>query len=152
MEDRLMALAIRAATADEAGNIERLIERAYAPWLKTIRDLPDVSAGVLPEIEASRLYVVEENKTVSGALNVRHSEKILQVVNVAVDPDAAGRGIGRLLMDFADELARTAGKTKLALSTHKDMRGNVEMYEHLGWSVIAREGEKVLMQRDLSAD
>jgi ribosomal protein S18 acetylase RimI-like enzyme len=58
------------------------------------------------------------------------------ISNLGVFPDLQGKGIGTMLMDRAEEMARKAGLQKCSLIVtfgHKDAR---RLYEHLGYKVI----------------
>ena len=70
-------------------------------------------------------------------------------MNIAVDPDAAGKGVGSALIGALEDTARAAGITDLSLATHRDMPGNVDFYRKLGWSVTGREGNRIMMARHL---
>ena len=115
-------------------------------------DLPDVAEGVIDEIETGRMYVLESDGTIVGLLNAALHQDSLHIMNIAVDPRHGGKGIGKSLLQHAETLAKRAGVKRLALATHKDMGGNVSMYEYLGWHVTGTEGNKVLMQRELDPD
>lgn len=63
---------------------------------------------------------------------------------LAVDPEAQGRGAGRLLAEACIERARAAGRARLVLHTTPAMTAAHRMYERLGF---ARTPD-----RDLAAD
>jgi len=147
-----MKQTIRTATADDADRIRRVIESAYANWTERLPDLPDVAAGVVGEIETGQMHVLVSDGSVAGVLNAAQHDDALHIMNIAVDPQQSGKGVGKALLAHAETLARRAGIDRLALATHKDMGGNVSMYEHLGWQVTGTEGNKVLMQRNLEID
>ena len=52
---------------------------------------------------------------------------------VGVDPDARGRGIGRILMEACLREAREAGKTFVTLHTTPWMKVAQRMYESMGF-------------------
>ncbi|MEK6217500.1 MAG: GNAT family N-acetyltransferase [Boseongicola sp.] len=147
-----MTDAIRTATADDADKIRQVIESAYAIWIKRLPDLPDVASGASGEIEAGRMHVLEIGGVVAGVLNADTHHDTLHVMNIAVEPKHSGKGVGRALIAHAETLAKHARVHRLALATHKDMGGNVSMYEHLGWHVTGTKGNKVLMQRNLDSE
>ena len=58
------------------------------------------------------------------------------ISNLGVFPELQGKGIGTMLMEYAEELARKAGLHKSSLIVtfgHKNAR---HLYEHLGYKVI----------------
>ncbi len=147
-----MAQIVRTANSQDAEKIRRVIENSYSDWTERLHDLPDVSAGVIDEIDAGRMFVLELGGSVVGVLNAAPHDDAFHVMNIAVDPECGGKGVAKALLARAEELAKSANVTHLALATHKDMAGNVSMYEHLGWHVTGTEGNKVLMQRKLDQD
>ena len=147
-----MEQTIRTATTKDADKIRQVIESAYAYWTERLPDLPDVAAGVIGEIEAGRMHVLESDSSVVGVLNAAQHHNAFHIMNVAVDPQHGGNGVGKALLAHAETLARRAGVIRLALATHKDMGDNVSRYEHLGWQTTGTEGNKVLMQRKLDSD
>lgn len=55
------------------------------------------------------------------------------------DP-AKGKGLGRRLMETAENFARTAGYRGLYLETHTNLQEAIGMYEHLGFRQIEKPG------------
>jgi GNAT superfamily N-acetyltransferase len=56
----------------------------------------------------------------------------------AVDPDHQGRGIGRLLMETAEQRAAEIGAAEIALSTPEPAAWLVAMYERHGYAIVER--------------
>jgi len=54
---------------------------------------------------------------------------------LAVDPDLHGRGIGRLLMDRAEQRLLEVGCPKINLQIRVGNSGAVEFYERLGYTI-----------------
>lgn len=65
----------------------------------------------------------------------------LHVENIAVHPDAQGRGTGRALMGFAQDHARILGLTQISLYTNAKMTGPLALYPKLGYVEIDRRVE-----------
>ncbi|MES0882776.1 GNAT family N-acetyltransferase [Roseibium sp. SCP14] len=61
--------------------------------------------------------------------------------NVAVDPSAAGRGIGKLLIGYCEEAARREGLGSIRLYTNEKMTENLAIYPHLGFAETERRSE-----------
>ena len=58
--------------------------------------------------------------------------------NVAVSPEAQGAGLGRRLMEFAEQQARARGISRMTLYTHEVMTENLAIYAHLGYRETSR--------------
>jgi ribosomal protein S18 acetylase RimI-like enzyme len=74
---------------------------------------------------------------------------------VAVDPAAQGTGLGRRLMDFAEEQARHMGLTRLWLCTKEVMTESASLYNHLGYREFDRRREagydRIFMEKMLAS-
>jgi len=77
-------------------------------------------------------------------------DDVFHIANIAVHPNTQGMGLGAALMATAEDEANNRNCTKLRLATHKDMPENVAYYSRLGWSEVAREGNKVLMEKSIT--
>ncbi|HET6521025.1 MAG TPA: GNAT family N-acetyltransferase, partial [Geminicoccaceae bacterium] len=62
----------------------------------------------------------------------------LHVENVAVAPEAQGRGLGRALMAFAEAEARRRGHGEIRLYTHQRMVETPPFYAALGYAETGR--------------
>jgi ribosomal protein S18 acetylase RimI-like enzyme len=76
------------------------------------------------------------------------------VDNVAVDPEAQGTGLGRLLLDVADQRAHAAGLSRVRLYTNAAMHENLHYYPRQGFIEIDRrldEGyDRVFYERQIT--
>ncbi|WP_209000445.1 GNAT family N-acetyltransferase [Labrenzia sp. DG1229] len=140
---------IRKAKMQDVAALKRCIERAYAPVKARLSDLPDVSAGLEEDIATKTVLVTETGGKISGCIILNLDGVPAQLENVAVDPDFKGLGLGRKLMEKAEEFACKSGATAIQLATHANMPENVSLYSHLGWSETLRTGNKIMMKKDL---
>jgi ribosomal protein S18 acetylase RimI-like enzyme len=89
-----------------------------------------------------------------GVLVMRRVEHAMFIENVAVRPGHQGQGLGRRLMAFAEEAARTAGLSELRLYTNELMLENVAFYCRLGYVETARRLDagfrRVFMRKTLA--
>jgi len=139
---------IRAAGPDDATALKRCIQAAYAVYDGRIDDLPDVAGGIAEDIRDRSVWVaVQGGRILGGGILVMG--EAAHLTNVAVHPDAGGKGIGRALIDRIEAVARQAGYSELRLATHVRIPENVVLYERLGWRQTAREGNKILMAKPL---
>ncbi len=142
---------IRPATAQDAGPLGRCIEAAYEIYAGRVTDLPAVSDGVDQHIENDLVFVAVGDGAVIGGLVLVPGDDAMLLANVAVDPACTGMGLGRALIELAEAQCREHGLSVLKLSTHVDMAENVALYEHLGWRETGRSGNKVYMEKHLTA-
>ncbi len=149
MKDRPLEIEIRPARPEEAKKATALIAAAYAPWRARLDDLPDVTDGVAADIAEGPTLVAVLGGTLAGIAISRVEGGVLHLANLAVAPEAGGRGVGSALVRAVEAEARDRGIAMLRLATHVRMEGNVGFYERLGWHVTDRAGNKVLMARHL---
>jgi ribosomal protein S18 acetylase RimI-like enzyme len=72
------------------------------------------------------------------------AERLLVVHRLAVHPNSEGRGIGRKLMEFVEDMARNGGYEAIRLDAFPQNPRAVSLYENLGYrkagSVVFRKG------------
>ena len=111
--------------------------------------MPDVTDGISEDIDQHLTWVCElDGRIVGGLVLILDGETAL-LANIAVHPEAGGRGIGRALIAAAEAEARAAGASQIDLATHVDMPANLVLYERLGWREVERSGSKVRMSKPL---
>jgi len=82
--------------------------------------------------------VLADGDTVLGMIILVDQPDGLMLENVAVSPEAQGRGVGRRLIDHAEAEARRRGHALIRLYTHATMIENQRMYAHLGYTETER--------------
>jgi GNAT superfamily N-acetyltransferase len=65
----------------------------------------------------------------------------MYVNNLVVDPDAQGKGYGRVLMNCAEDWARAKACTEMALFTNVKMFENLGLYAKMGYDEVERRTE-----------
>lgn len=115
-----------------------------------------MAADFLAHVQAGQTQVAEVDHQVMGYLIAFSREDDYFVENVAVDPDGAGKGIGKALMALAEDQARSAGRGKIVLYTNARMHENFPFYVALGYRttglVVEAGFRRVYFEKDLSAD
>lgn len=125
-----------------------LIDAAYQAYRDQGVALPDVSSGVNEAISAGQVWVIGDGD-LSGVLMLSTDGDDAHLINVAVAPTTRGQGQGSILIRHAIELARAAGCQRVVLATHCDLVDSISLYQHLGWIIFNREGQRVRMVRGL---
>ncbi len=114
-----------------------------------VRDALEVTHELLFERPGNRLFIAEDETGRRAGLlwfgvnrNLITGEEEAWVYNVTVSSDFRGRGLGRLLMEHAEELARSAGFHTLGLmvSAHNEAaRGLYERLEFRATNLVMRK-------------
>ena len=93
-------------------------------------------------VENDYVWVIPKGEDIVGVLVLIVSPERCLLDNVAVSPGCSGRGLGKLLVSFAENKAREMGFGTLVLYTHEKMVENVVIYEKWGYDVFDRIDEK----------
>lgn len=137
-----MTTAIRRADAVDAPAVAALVERAYAPWVAVVGRRPAPMDDDYPaHIAAAEVFLVTTDGTIGGVLVLRDGADHLWLDNVAVEPAWKGRGLGGLLLDFAETQARRRGFAEIRLLTHQCMASNIALYRRRGYAETDRRTE-----------
>ncbi len=97
-----------------------------------------MSADYRALIARDVVYILPGADGPRGLLVAYPDSDALFIENVAVSPREQGRGLGRALLDFAADLARSQGVVVLTLYTNALMIENVHYYGKLGFVETAR--------------
>ena len=137
-----METSIRGGTSSDIEPIRRLVEEAYSLYVPRIGRKPaPMTADYAALVAAGAVMVAELDGDLAGVLVTHPEPAYLLVENVAVAPRHQGRGLGRLLLERAEEQARGLGLTELRLYTNEAMVENLAMYQHLGYVEVGRNVE-----------
>src|SRR5215472_15652848 len=123
---------LRRATPGDLPAIRALIDAAYARYLSRMDKPPaPMSRDYGPSVEAGTTWVT--GSPLTAVLTLYPRDDHMYVENIAVDPSAQGRGLGRALMEFAEQEAARRGLNRMALVTHEAMTENQAIYARLGY-------------------
>lgn len=134
-----MALTVREADRDDVQVLCRLVNEMGGHEIT-----PERMEDRLDLVEASpfdSLYVCEEGGTVVGFFGFRVRENIEEVSRygelsaIAVVPEARGRGVGRFIMKYAEELAEEKACEGTWLVSGLGRKGAHRFYRELGYEV-----------------
>jgi ribosomal protein S18 acetylase RimI-like enzyme len=130
---------IRAAAAADVARIRAIVNAAYRGWIAVIGKPP---GPMLDDYEAlvaqGCAWVTEDAGALRGVLVLMQHDDHLLLDNVAVAPEAQGKGVGRALVAFAEDRARAMPHRTLRLYTHARMESNIALYRRLGFAETHR--------------
>src|SRR6476646_6020382 len=113
---------IRHATSDDLDAIRALVERAYERYIERIGCRPGPMDADYPAlVDAGRVDVAEADGEVAGVIVIEPHPDHVFVDNVAVAIERQGQGIGRALLEHAEDVARANGVSELRLYTNAAM-------------------------------
>ena len=122
-------------TPDQVGAIRDLTLRAYTKWVPITQRKPrPMTADYDLALLEHRFDCLWEGDRLVGLIETVPEGEELLIVNVAVEPECQGRGLGVRLMRHAERIAREAGLSGTRLYTNKLMVANIALYEVLGYA------------------
>jgi N-acetylglutamate synthase-like GNAT family acetyltransferase len=133
---------IRRARPADVDGVRRLVRDAYRVYVPRIgREPAPMGADYHALVAEGAVTVAFEGDVLVGVLVLRPQPSSLLLENIAVAPDAQGRGIGRSLMALAEQRARELGLARVTLYTNEHMTENLSFYAALGYAEIGRHRE-----------
>ncbi len=90
-------------------------------------------------IAAHRFDLIFENETLAALIETVACDDALLIENVAVEPAFQRRGLGRALMEHAEQLALADGLSSVRLYTNARFAENLRLYARLGYTVEREE-------------
>jgi GNAT superfamily N-acetyltransferase len=144
----------RQATMADLPSIQRVIAAAYDKYLGRMDKPPaPLLRDNSPAIEAGAIWVT--GSPVTGLISLTQVDDMILIENVAVHPDMQGKGLGRMLMEFAEQYAAKRQIRRLALYTNEVMTENQALYARLGYQITSRGTEdgyrRVYLEKTLPA-
>ncbi len=91
------------------------------------------------QIGLGQIYVAFYDSSFAGYIVFYPEQGHLHLENVAVLPAQAGQGIGKKLIEYAEEAARNQGLNAVELYTNEAMTENLSMYPKLGYVETERK-------------
>jgi len=143
----MMAPIIRPASSADWPAVERIVRAAYTKYVARIGKPPGpMNDDYAARIAQQAVWLLIASGEIAGILVLLEEDDHLLLDNVAVDPRHQGSGIGRALIDFAEQEARRRGHAEIRLYTHQAMHENIVLYPRLGYEETGR-GEQAGFQR-----
>ena len=153
-------ITIRRATEGDRAFILSLADRLAdfdRPSWRSAREIADGDRRALAsELDApsedNGLFIALRDHQPAGCLlmwtleDYFSGQRHAHISVIAVTREAEGRGVGRALMEYAEQWARTRGHTRLTLSVFESNKRAQALYEHAGFQVEMRRYAKSLSE------
>lgn len=146
---------LRRATLADATAIRDLTRAAYAKWVAVIgREPKPMGADYEAAVRAHRFDLLHAGSELAALIETVDAGDHLLIENVAVSPAHQGRGLGRLLLAHAEEIAVGLGYDRVALYTNQRFEANVALYLRVGYGVDREEpiGDGVVVHMSKALD
>jgi GNAT superfamily N-acetyltransferase len=136
-----MTTTFRKAIPADVPLVASIVDRCYEHYIPVLggqkpRPMTD---DHLARIERGETYLIEDDETEVGVTSMHPADGALHIFNIAILPEAQGRGLLRQVFAFAEDLARAIQAPKLTLFTNALMERNRTIYEHVGFTEVRQE-------------
>lgn len=134
-----------------------MVDSAYSKYIERIGKPPAPMLANYDEmLETHDIFVLEDlaNEIVGSiVLAVDKNTRSVEINNLVISPTAQGRGYGRVLLNCAQDIARSESCSALTLYTNVKMYENLGMYVKMGFVETGRKTEdgfeRVFFRKDL---
>jgi predicted N-acetyltransferase YhbS len=119
-----------------------LINRSFA-YMDGVIDPPSsvhwlTAEGLRHKSEEETGFLATSEGRIVGCVFVVEREHDCYIGKLAVEPELQGQGIGKRLVEVAEEFAMTRGKAALELQTRIELAANHAAFARLGFRETAR--------------
>jgi GNAT superfamily N-acetyltransferase len=129
----------RAGQADAAA-IRALTRAVYAKWIDAIgREPRPMTADYERAVRDHWIDLLEGDGELLALIEMIPAADYLWIQNIAVGESRQGSGLGRLLLEHAEEIARQSGLREIRLNTNAAFAANLAIYLHMGFREASRE-------------
>ena len=135
----MVRLAIRPALEAEAEQVACIINAAFEIEREFRHGERTSAHQIRALIGRDEVLVAEEAERLVGAIQVRIDGTTGYFAMLAVDAGARRSGVGRALVEAAEERCRGAGSTVMTMSTGEDRAELIPYYAKMGYRVTAIE-------------
>lgn len=123
---------LRLAQPSDLDRIEMVVAAAYESHLRRIGFPPiQLLRDDSDAIEAGHIWVAGD--PIVGAIILIETDDAMLVENLAVDPSVQRTGVGRQLMEYAEELASGLGLRRVVLHRNDVNLQHHDFFSHLGY-------------------
>ena len=131
---------IRLASASDVDAVKACVIAAFETYTERIGKPPGPMLLDFPaEIEARHVWLAELGGQVVGVLVQYETTQGFYIDTVAVHPHLQGTGIGKTLLQFAEQEALKRGYNSIYLCTNAKMTENQVFYPRIGYVEYERK-------------
>jgi ribosomal protein S18 acetylase RimI-like enzyme len=125
---------LRPATEADVPRLTALVHAAYGHYVERIGGPPGpMTEDYADVVRKYQVTVAERDGEIAGLIVTGVDDEGFVIANVAVDPSHQGGGVGRALLQHAEQAARRAGFDSVYLYTHERMTENIALYTRIGY-------------------
>ena len=129
-------LYIRRGAAGDVDLIRSFTRAAYKKWIPLIgREPLPMAADYETALRQHRFDLLYKDGVLAALIETITRDDHLHIQNLCVSPKFQRLGLGRQLLNYAQEMAKQKNLPALRLDTNKYFTGNVDLYLRHGFSI-----------------
>ena len=144
---------LRRANSQDALALALCVDAAYRHHLSQKGKLASTLEAYYTQLIALyQVWVAVDKEEIIGGMVLVPKEYHMLLANIVVRPEHQGKGVGRALLELADDEALSQGYPEIHLYTDKAMTENIDMYRRSGWTEIqsgGQRGRRIFMRKCL---
>jgi ribosomal protein S18 acetylase RimI-like enzyme len=138
--DQPQDVIIRRVSAGDVPTIAAITTAAYAKYVPLLGRKPQPMTADYEQIVAHHpVWLLCLGDQPAGVLVLMKETDYLLIYNVAVSPAYQKQGLGRRLLEWAEQEAQREGYSLIRLYTNALMAENIALYQRLGYVETGRE-------------
>lgn len=138
----MYSVEIRTAVETDVTDIRLCAQQAYVKYVQRMnREPAPMHADFTSQIAMGCVAVAISHSRLMGYVVSYPEDSLFKLESVAVMPDYSGRGIGKLLIEYAEKSAKQIGYETMELYTNEAMSENIAMYPKIGYVEVGRRRE-----------
>ncbi|WP_427184193.1 GNAT family N-acetyltransferase [Bordetella bronchialis] len=131
---------IDVARQADVARIRGMVVNAYSKYIERIGKEPaPMHANYEALVDEGKIFVLRRGTDMLGSIQIVQDGDAVSVNNLCVAPDMQGKGYGRLLMEYAEQVARERKLSAVELYTNEKMHENIALYGKLGFVETGRK-------------
>ena len=142
LPEHLSEYTARAASRGDAPGAAACVHAAYEHYVARNGLVPvPMRLDYEEVIRDCQVTVVEHGGKIVAVLVLAVAGEGFLLDNIAIAPDQQGKGLGRALLEYAEDEARRQGFDSIYLYTQEIMTENLALYRRVGYVEYARRAE-----------
>lgn len=142
MPTETVDLIVRQASPDDAPIIAEITDAAYEKFVARLGRKPQPMTADYRVMAAEHpIWLLCESVDAKpvGLLILKHEPDAMLIYSIAIRPEYQRKGLGKRLLQLADEKAIEAGYATIRLYTNERMAENVAYYKQVGYHETHQE-------------
>jgi ribosomal protein S18 acetylase RimI-like enzyme len=137
---KVSQLQIKRAEAQDSDAVRLIVREAYAQWIPVIgREPMPMKADYEQAVRDHEIDLLYADGKPVALIEMIVSPDYLFIENIAVLPEYQGQGLGRHLLNHAEEKVRKAKVRELRLLTNQAFAANIRLYKSVGFQIDRTE-------------